>query len=61
MGEQVRQLDVGHRHAGMYLRRSEAAYWDGRNDAGEWVTSGIYFYSLQADAFTATRKMIILK
>ncbi len=61
MGERVRQIEVGHQDAGMYLSRTEAAYWDGRNDAGEFVTSGVYFYALQAGTFTATRKMIILK
>ena len=61
IGERVRQFEVGHRHAGNYISRSEAAYWDGRNDSGEQVTSGIYFYVLQADHFAQTRKMIIVK
>ena len=46
MGQRVRLLEVGHQHAGVYTNRSEAAYWDGRNDAGEFVTSGVYFYTL---------------
>ncbi len=62
MGSLVRRLEIGHRHAGNYMGRSEAAYWDGRNDNGEVVTSGVYFYTLQAGKrFTQTRKMIILK
>ena len=61
VGQRVRELAVGFRHAGIYHSRSEAAYWDGRNDAGERVTSGSYFYMLEAGSFTATRKIIVLK
>ncbi len=60
-GQRVRELEVGHRHAGNYINRSEAVYWDGRNDFGERVTSGVYFYVLQAGNFAQTQKMIILK
>ena len=60
-GQLVRRLAVGHQAAGMYRSRSRAAYWDGRNHLGESVASGLYFYSLTADNFTATRRMLILK
>ena len=60
-GEMVRRLTVGHQAAGMYRSRSRAAYWDGRNQLGEPVASGLYFYTLTADDFTATRRMLILK
>ena len=60
-GEMVRRLAVGHQAAGMYRSRTRAAYWDGRNHLGESVASGLYFYSLTADNFTATRRMLILK
>ena len=58
-GTSVRTLDLGHRPAGFYLERSRAAYWDGRNALGEEVASGIYFYTLSAGDFTATRRMLI--
>ena len=60
-GQVVRQLALGHQPAGWYQTRSRAAYWDGRNEFGEPMTSGIYFYTLTAGEFTATRKMLILK
>jgi hypothetical protein len=60
-GRLVRTIDLGHRKAGFYLGRTSAAYWDGRNDAGEQVASGVYFYQLQAGDFSATRRMVIVK
>ena len=60
-GQLVRHLALGHQAAGMYQSRSRAAYWDGRNQLGESVASGLYFYTLTADNFTATRRMMILK
>ncbi len=70
-GQVVRTLDVGHRIAAVYENRSKAIYWDGRNESGEQVASGVYFYHLSAGRsglsvphrsdFSATRKMLILK
>ena len=60
-GTQVRTLAVGLMPAGIYQSRSRAAYWDGRNNVGESVASGIYFYTLTTGEFTSTRKMLIRK
>ena len=60
-GHVVRDLDLGHQRAGMYHTRSRAAHWDGRNAHGEPVASGVYFYTLKAGEFSATRKMLIRK
>ena len=60
-GAVVRTLDLGFKQQGFYMTRSTAAYWDGRNNTGEQVVSGVYFYSLHTPDFSATRKMLILK
>ena len=60
-GGTVRRLEVGLQAAGSYQSRSRALYWDGRNGRGESVASGLYFYTLRAGEFSATRKMLIRK
>ena len=60
-GRIIRTLEVGHRIASAYESRSKAVHWDGRNNLGEQVASGVYFYTLTAGDFSATRKMLILK
>ena len=60
-GQVVRGFEVGHRIASAYESRSKAIYWDGRNETGEQVASGVYFYHLSADDYSETRKMLILK
>ena len=60
-GALVRRLALGQLPAGIYQSRTRAAYWDGRNELGESVASGVYFYTLTAGDFTATRKMLIQK
>ena len=60
-GTLVRTLSLGHKAVGTYQNRSRAAYWDGKNELGESVASGVYFYTLTTGDFTATRKMLIQK
>ncbi len=60
-GSLVRTLSLGHQAPGAYRSKSRAVYWDGRNDTGESVASGVYFYTLEAGSFNATRKMLIMK
>ena len=60
-GRLVRALILGHQGAGIYESRGRATYWDGRNALGEPVASGVYFYTLTAGDFSATRRMLILK
>ena len=60
-GQLMRELDLGTQQAADYLTRESAAYWDGKNHAGETVSSGVYFYTIEAGSYEATRRMLILK
>ncbi len=60
-GTVVRMLALGHQPAGIYQTRTRAAYWDGKNEVGESVASGVYFYTLTAGDFNATGKMMVRK
>ncbi len=68
-GAVVRRLDLGYQSVGYYTDRSKAAYWNGRNDNGELVASGVYFYQLRVsssrsigtDDYFSLRRMVILK
>ena len=60
-GNVIRTLDLGYKLSGIYQDKTRAAYWDGKNNVGEPVASGLYFYTLAAGKFKSTRKMLILK
>jgi len=60
-GTIVRRIEVGHQQPAVYVSRDKAIYFDGRNNNGEQVSSGVYFYHLKAGDFSATKKMLILK
>ncbi len=60
-GHLIRHLDIGYRSAGWHISKDQAAYWDGRNNAGEEVSSGVYFYCLRTGDFSAQRKLAIAK
>ena len=60
-GKLVRSLDIGYQRSGRYISRGKAIYWDGRDQLGESVSSGVYFYTLKTDGFSDTRRMVILK
>ena len=60
-GNLVRRLDIGYQSAGYYHSQSHSGYWNGKNNIGEQVVSGVYFYQLLAGDYTDTRKMVILK
>ena len=60
-GTLVRRIDLGHQPAGFHTDQSHAAYWNGENQRGEVVASGVYFYTLSAAGYMETRKMLIQK
>jgi len=56
MGQLVRTLRDGRVQPGRY-----SVHWDGTNTSGEKVSSGVYFYKMEANKFQATKKMLIVK
>ena len=60
-GHLVRAISVGFKPVGYYLTRERAAYWDGRNEVGESVSSGIYFIHFVAGDFAATQRVVVVK
>ena len=60
-GQRIRTLALGVQVAGFYQSRFRAAYWDGRNDLGERVSSGFYFYQLSTPSEHQMKRMVIVK
>jgi hypothetical protein len=60
-GQLIRVLDLGEKEAGMYVSKERAAFWDGLNDKGEEVASGVYFYQIHAGDYVSTKKMVVIK
>ncbi len=56
LGQKVKTLFDDHQNAG-----TQTLLWDGRGDDGVQLSSGIYFYRLQADSFQETKKMTLMK
>ena len=56
LGQQVRMLAQGHQQAGYYR-----VTWDGRDDYGRAVSSGIYLYRFVSKGLVETRRMLLLK
>jgi flagellar hook assembly protein FlgD len=56
LGQKVRVLVDEYQSTG-----NKSVTWDGRDDRGQEVTSGIYFYRLEAGDFNQSRKMLLLK
>ena len=69
-GETIRIFNLGYKKAGYYTDQSRSLKWDGTNDTGELVSSGVYFYHFfaetnsqdaQSDVFSSQRRFVILK
>ena len=58
-GRLVRTLNLNYQEIGQYFSKDDAAYWDGKNEEGEQVSNGIYFYTIQTGDFTTTKKMVL--
>jgi len=55
-GQVIRTLVDEERVAGRY-----AVTWDGKNEQGQVVASGVYVYRLTSGDFTAIKKMVLMK
>ena len=60
-GELVRELNLGHKPAGIYISQDRSAYWDGKDKFGIPVSSGVYFYTIKTKDFSAVKKLTVLK
>jgi len=56
MGQKIKTLVHEVKNAGQHV-----VQWDGRNNAGQSVASGLYFYNLKTANFMKTNKMILLR
>jgi len=56
LGELVRTLSDTRLPAGQY-----SVAWDGRDDSGQLLGSGVYFYRLDADGYSKTMRMLLMK
>ena len=56
MGRRVKTLIKNHRAAGY-----SSIQWDATNDLGQQVSAGLYIYTIKAESFSDTKKMILLK
>ena len=56
LGQEVATLAAGFQAAGAYT-----VQWNGIDHAGHSVPSGLYFYTMQTEGFSATQKMMLLK
>ena len=61
IGNIVRRLELGHLPSGLYHNKKRSGYWDGLDQTGKPVASGIYFYILKANGYQEGRKMVVLK
>jgi WD40 repeat protein len=60
-GHLIKVLKLGWREKGLYITKGRAAYWDGKNDKGEKVPSGIYFYAMEIGGVKMVKRMVIIR
>lgn len=61
LGQLIRRFDLGRLRTGQYLEAGHAVFWDGTNEQGELVGSGVYLYEIRTDDAFAIRRMLLIK
>ena len=56
LGQRIRTFDLGERVPGRYT-----ITWDGKNQNGGVVSTGVYFYRFETDKFKQTKKLVLIK
>jgi hypothetical protein len=59
LGQRVRAIHLGQKEAGYYIKQDSAIFWDLKNDRGERISAGLYFYRLKAGKFSDTKAMVV--
>ncbi|MDI6752372.1 MAG: CARDB domain-containing protein [bacterium] len=59
LGQKVRTIEAGERKAGSYTKQDRAIFWNLKNNNGQNVAKGLYFYQLKAGNFKATKAMVV--
>ncbi|MEW6681272.1 MAG: T9SS type A sorting domain-containing protein [bacterium] len=59
LGQKVRTIEIGQRKAGSYTQKDRAIFFDLKNDSGQNLSSGLYFYKIKADDFSAIKSMVV--
>ena len=55
----IKNIEIGRKNAGYYVSKENSAYWDGKDQNGEKVASGVYFCIMQARTFKDVKKIIL--
>ncbi|HAW49455.1 TPA: hypothetical protein DCX16_00670, partial [bacterium] len=63
LGQKVKTIEVGQRKRGSYTKAKEgsAIFWDLKNDSGQRVSTGLYYYKLKLGKFSQTKSMVVGK
>ncbi|MEW6104429.1 MAG: T9SS type A sorting domain-containing protein, partial [bacterium] len=59
LGQKVRTIEAGNKPKGSYTQKDRAIFFDLKNDNGQPISKGLYFYKLRADDFSAIKSMVV--
>ncbi|MEW6104472.1 MAG: FlgD immunoglobulin-like domain containing protein, partial [bacterium] len=59
LGQKVRTIEAGQKPKGSYTQKDRAIFFDLKNNAGQNLSSGLYYYKIKADDFSAIKSMMV--